>query len=98
MNEQRTYPRKAWVLTPSFKPKEVELVSQMKAFSRDYGDKTESGKCYEHSEMFETKQAAVMDGWRRYDEQAAKLDKMRISLEKKRQALRNALAELGASA
>jgi len=98
MNDKRTYPYKAWVLTPSFKPKEVELVQPYRAFGgQDYGDLTETGKMYGTAEMFESKRAAVLEGWRRHDEQAAKLDKMRITLEKRRQALRNATAQVGAS-
>jgi hypothetical protein len=95
---QRTYPRKAWVLLPSFKPKEVELVKPYRAFGGlDYGDLTETGKMYQVAELFDTKRAAVDEGWRRVDEQKAALDKKLINIAKKRKALQAATGELEAA-
>jgi hypothetical protein len=94
MNE-RTYPYNAWVLTPSFKPKEVELVKPYRAFGgQDYGDLTETGKMYGVTEMFPTKRAAVQEGWRRVDKQKADLDKKLIGIAKKRKALQEATRDL----
>lgn len=98
MNE-RTYPYTAWVLTPSFKPKEVTLVRHYMAFGgQDYGDLTESGKMYGVTEMFPTKRAAVDEGWRRVGKQKADLDKKLIGIAKRRKALQEATRELEAIA
>lgn len=62
----RTYPYKAWVLMPSFKPVEVELVSNYGV----YYDETANGKIYhiEHS-LHPTKAAAIAAGRKKIDEQ-----------------------------
>ena len=97
MNE-RTYPYNAWVLTPSFKPKEVTLVKAYRAFGgQDYGDLTETGKMYGVTEMFPTKRDAVMDGWAQVDKQKADLDKKLIGIAKRRKALQEATRSLGAA-
>lgn len=92
---ERTYPRKAWVLTPSFKPVEVELVKQYGSTYHDYGDLTEASKLYAPSEMHESKALAIAAGWALVEKQQAKLDKMAITLGKKRAAL-NKAANAGA--
>lgn len=91
----RTFPYKAWVLTPSFKPKEVELVRAYKSFSNeDYGDLTATTKLYARADIFGSKREAIEEGWRRVDKQKADLDKKLVNIMKKRRALQAATGEL----
>lgn len=87
---ERTYPYKAWVLQPSFKPKEVELVKPYVAWSDHYGDETASKKVYRLNEIFPSKEKAIEEGWRRIKRQEADLDKRQESLNKKKTALTKA--------
>lgn len=88
---QRTYPRQAWVLQPSFRPKEVTLVRRAFAYSpTDYGDTADTGKDYAPEDMFPTKADAIAEGKKRLDEQQAKLDKMQANLDKRRATLKKA--------
>lgn len=60
---ERVYPRKVWVLMPSFKPVEVEIVQKYNTWGReDYGDLTEKGKRYSVSDMYRTKESAIASG------------------------------------
>ena len=94
----RIYPRKAWVLQPSFKPKEVELIKPYRSFGgADYGDLTAESKLYAASEMFDTMRAAVDEGWRRIEKQQADLDKKAANLAKRKKALQAATAALEAA-
>lgn len=87
MNE-RTYPYTAWVLQPSFKPKEVELVKHYTSFGgTDYGDETASKKVYRLDEIFASKADAIAEGWRRVEKQQSDLEKRQESLDKKKAAL-----------
>lgn len=96
---ERVYPRKVWVLTPSFKPKEVEVVRPYVSYgSQDYGDLTAATKLYAVSEMFDSKRAAIDEGWRRVDKQKADLDKKLIGIAKRRKALQAATGELSKEA
>lgn len=86
----RTYPYKAWVLMPSFKPVEVELV-------RNYGvyyDETANGKIYhiEHS-LHPTKAAAIAAGRKKIDEQQADIAKRLERINKRIAALDKAERE-----
>lgn len=89
----RTYPYKAWVLQPSFKPVEVELVGRYASYSIDYGDQTASGKSYPLKELFPTKAEAIAEGHRRLDKQAEDLDKKLINITKRRAALNKAASQ-----
>lgn len=82
----RIYPRKVWVLLPSFKPKEVEVVKRYGS-ATDYGDLTAAGVNYMPSEMYESQQEAVENGYRRLCEQQSALDKRQANLRKKRATL-----------
>lgn len=91
----RTFPYKAWVLMPSFKPKEVEMVRAYESYSRqDYGDLTGAGKLYARPDIFGSKREAIEEGWRRVDKQKADLDKKLVNIVKKRRALMTATGEL----
>jgi hypothetical protein len=85
---KRSYPYKAWALTPSFKPKQIEIVNSYASyFHKDAWDVAASGKNYALTELFETEALAIAEGWRRVEAQQAKLDKMAESLAKKRKSL-----------
>lgn len=88
---ERNYPYTAWILQPSFKPKEVELVKHYTSFGdKDYGDETASGKVYRRDEIFSSKAEAIEEGWRRVEKQQADLEKRQESLDKKKTALTKA--------
>lgn len=90
---ERTYPRNAWVLAPSFKPVEVELIKPYGSNYHDYGDLTAASKLYAPSEMHDSKALAIAAGWALVEKQQAKLDKMALTLGKKRAALTKASKE-----
>jgi len=86
----RTYPYKAWALTPSFKPVEIELVS-------NYGmhhDETAKGKIYNaYHELYPTKAAAIAAGRKKIDEQQAETAKRLERINKRIAALDKAELE-----
>ncbi len=91
MAETRTYPYAGWVLLPSFKPVEVTFVSAYKSFSNeDYGDNSQDGKLYGRSDIFDSKSAAIQEGYARLKKQQADLDKKQININKRRAALEKA--------
>lgn len=81
---ERTYPYKAWVLMPSFKPAEVELVSNYGL----YYDETAKGKIYhiKHS-LYPTKAAAIAEGREKIEEQQADIAKRLERINKRITAL-----------
>lgn len=82
------FPRKAWVLQPSFRPKQVTLVEipdSLKEFAE-----TDTGKWYRLTETYATKAEAIAGGWMRIGEQQTALDKKSTNLDKKRAALAKA--------
>jgi len=87
---ERTYPYKAWVLMPSFKPAEVELVSNYGL----YYDETAKGKIYhiKHS-LYPTKAAAIAAGRKKIDEQQADIAKRLERINKRIAALDKAERE-----
>lgn len=90
MSENK-YPFKAWALTPSFAPKEVELVE--KAYYPGYHT-TAARKSYHESDLFDSKRKAIEAGWRRLDEQQAALQKRADAIVKKKTALTKHSADL----
>ena len=84
----RTYPRKVWVLQPSFKPVEVMIVEKYKTWgNEDWGDLTEKSKRYLPKDMFDSKEAAIKEGRARCVLMQADLDKRTDNLCKKIAAL-----------
>lgn len=81
---EKTYPFKAWALTPSFAPKEVELV--IAGYYAGYHT-TAARKHYHESELFDSKREAIESGWRRLDEQQAVLQKRADAIIKKQTTL-----------
>jgi hypothetical protein len=87
----RTYPYAAWVLKPSFRPAQVTLVREYDSCQyANTWDVAESGKLYALSELFPTKESAIVAGWERVHDQEAKLTKQLESLQKKREQLTKA--------
>lgn len=86
---ERTYPYKAWTLQPSFKPVEVELVSQYGCWGSGCDwDKTEKGKCFNvERDLYPTKAAAIAVGRERVAAQQADLAKRQERLNKRIAAL-----------
>lgn len=82
----RTYPYKAWTLTPAFKPVEVELVG----LDWNDWDKSGRGKGYDSTKLHATKDAAIAAGYASLDEQRKKLEKMQATIDKRHAALRKA--------
>jgi hypothetical protein len=91
MNEARTYPYKAWVLMPSFKPVEVEFKEAYSSYGavRDY-DISAKERAYHISEIFPSKEAAIAAGWVRIHAQEEALTKKAANLLKKREVLAKA--------
>lgn len=89
---KRQYPRQAWVLQTSFKPKEVTIERPYKSWSGAAdGDLSSTGKWYSANDLFDTKDAAIAAGHLRLAAQEEKLAKQMAGITKKR-------AELGKAA
>lgn len=84
MNE-RTYPYKAWLLTRSFEPKEVELVAR--GFTSSVYDRTHSGRNYHIDELHPSLEAAIACGESRLVELTEELSRRLSTLEKRRDQL-----------
>lgn len=91
---KREVPFKAWVLMPSFKPVEVELVKQSQQWSNwDIWYATDKGKTYKGDSLFASKEDAIAFGRDRLAEQEADLAKRSETIAKKRAALDKAEAQ-----
>ncbi len=88
---KRTYPYKAWILMPSFKPVEVEFVREYVAYSRpDYGDITHTGKVVRLEDIYPTKDVAIATGLGKLNVQQINLDERQTTIFKRRNALTKA--------
>lgn len=82
----KSYPYQAWVLTPSFAPKEVTIVEP--SFWSTHGwVPTISGKHYHESEVFDSKELAIKGGWSRLEDQETAIQKKIDSINKKKSVL-----------
>lgn len=91
MAKPTTYPYTAWVLQPSFKPKEVTFVERALAYGiEDYGCVSEAGKWYRRDQIHATKTDAIIFGHSEVRRMQDDLKKKLDSLEKKRDALAKA--------
>lgn len=91
----RTYPYAAWVLMPSFKPKQVELVKAYGSWGgepADY-DLTSEGKPYHPTELHSSQANAIAAGRLSLERQRIDLDKKLANLAKKHTALDKAEKE-----
>lgn len=85
---KRSYPRKVWVLQPSFKPVEITVVGQYASWSRDdYGDTSDKGKTYPVDSMHKTLDLAVAHGRLECERIRADIEKRTENLSKKIAAL-----------
>lgn len=82
---EKTYPRKAWVLMPSFKPVEISVVKEDRIPSYDISEK---GKSYHISDLFETKEAAIEAGYFKCQIDEYKILKIQAKVYNRRQALK----------
>ena len=88
---KRKYPRQAWVLLPSFKPKEVTITKQYGSWSSaEDWDLADSGKSYHKDSLFPSMSAAVAHGRAQVEKQAADIAKRQATLEKRIAALNKA--------
>jgi hypothetical protein len=79
------FPYNAWVLQPSFKPKEVTLTEK-----NWYGGQyhlSDTGKVYLLSEIYPTKQAAIVAGREQLEKQREDLNKRQERIDKRAAAL-----------
>ena len=83
MSDQK-FPYSAWVLMPSFRPKQVEVVEKF-YYSDWLGIST--GKSYHASNLYESKQQAVGAGLAKLAAQQADIDKRQASLDKRKAEL-----------
>lgn len=82
----KSYPYQAWVLTPSFAPKEVTIVEPGRWDSSDWR-RTTTDKRYYESEVFDSKELSIEGGWSRLEEQEAAIQKKIDSINKKKSIL-----------
>lgn len=85
---KRKYPRQAWVLTPSFKPKEVTIEKGYASWrgASDW-DIAEGGKQYHVDTLFDSKAAAIANGREQVIKTQADIDKRQLNLNKRIAAL-----------
>ena len=91
--EHQTYPFNAWVLTPTFKLKEVTIKGVYLTSSPDWLIST-SGKLYHLNELHPTQPIAITMGRELLVKQKTALDKRLETINKKHAALDKAEAEL----
>lgn len=84
---ERTYPRQAWVLMPSFKPVEITLEKLASASGYKGYESSEKGKIYHISDLYETKEAAIAAGHFKCEIDEQKASKIHAKVYKRRQAL-----------
>lgn len=76
---EKTYPYKAWVLMPSFKPKLETFV-----LKTSYGhEESQTGKWYRPCDIYETKADAIAAGRETAREQQADIDKRQAKLNRR---------------
>jgi hypothetical protein len=91
---KRQYPRQAWVLLPSFKPKEVTIVKRYGSWSgTDDWDVAEGGKLYRKDSLFPTMTDAIAFGRIEVEKQQADIAKRQERLIKRIAALDKAAAQ-----
>lgn len=74
------FPYRAFVLTPTFKIKQVTVVEE--AWYRDYYQ-TDSGKSYYINYLYRSKPAALAAGRKTIEEQRARLAKSQAAIDKR---------------
>lgn len=82
----RQYPRQAWVLTPSFKPKEVTIIKPYGGICDEW-DVAEGGKLYHKDLLFHSVSDAITNGRAQVESQKADIVKRQERLSKRITAL-----------
>ncbi|SFX16432.1 hypothetical protein SAMN03159390_00583 [Pseudomonas sp. NFACC49-2] len=88
---ENSLPRKVWVLTPGFAPKEIELVRI--GFYPGYFE-TSSGKSYFSTDIYHSKREAIEAGWRKLDDQWSTLQKRADAIVKNKAMLSKHSADI----
>jgi predicted nucleotide-binding protein (sugar kinase/HSP70/actin superfamily) len=91
----RSYPYKAWILQPSFKPIEVTFVEPYRWLNEHRADVSDAGKYVLLKAIHPTLEAAIAHGWSEVERIQADIDKRNENLRKKRAALNKAAGHLG---
>ncbi|MDH1236550.1 hypothetical protein [Stutzerimonas stutzeri] len=86
---KRSYPYKAWILQPSFKPVEVELVGHYSDWgSHQDWDRNQKGKAFNvKRDLYPNKAAAIAAGRKKIEEQQADIAKRLERINKRIAAL-----------
>lgn len=79
------FPYQAWVLQPSFKPKEVTIVRR--SWLTDSHHEEVSGKCHHLGQLHPSKAAAIQAG-------REQIEKQRVDLAKRQERLNKRIAAL----
>ena len=80
----KAVPFSAWILTPGFAPKEVEIVEA--GYYAGYYT-TAARKHYFHSDLYTSKAEAIEAGWRKLDDQMNALQKRADAVARKKAVL-----------
>lgn len=85
------FPYKAWRLTPSFKPVEVEITGNNTGWNRRHKEvRASNGSNYQIGDLFESKALAIEDGRTSLRIQQELLNKRQATIDKKLAALAKA--------
>lgn len=96
---KRQYPRQAWVLLPSFKPKEVTITKPYGSMSSvEDWDMADSGKSYHKDSLFPSMAEAISHGRDQVEKLKADLAKRQDTLNKRIAALDKAEGKEAAAA
>jgi len=82
---KRQYPRQAWVLLPSFKPKEVTIAQRSHPHSTMFEDwdLASDGKSYHFEKLHPSLAAAIASGREQVVKMQADIEKRRATMEKR---------------
>lgn len=89
-----SYPVIAWVLQPSFKPKQVTLNSYHSNYGGVDWHKSDSGKAYNDNEVRFTQEEIILLGEQQLKKQQADLDKKQANIDKRKETLAKAKGAL----
>ena len=91
---KRQYPRQAWMLLPSFKPKELTIVEHYRNWGSGMDwDRAEGGKTYNVDKLFGTKADAITAGRDLIEKARADIAKRQETMNKRIAALDKAEKE-----
>lgn len=79
----RKYPRKQWVLMPSFKPVKVTITKLYSTWGNRDWDQTDTGKTYHVAHLYPSKDAAITSGRAQVIKSQAEIVKRQTNLDKK---------------